>query len=185
MASRQGSKSKRSGSRNFKAANSPSSSTTSSSKHFLETSVDGQSSPASSLQSVASLSTFTQKVCPWILRDRKKMSQLQFDSALSGALFWYSFMGCIYEFDIFREKGLDLSNNDTKANCRSRIQMPAFTTTAFELTQMHVGVPITGIKLYFRKFFESNINLILFFLKRCISVQNSYNSWACVRESKN
>ena len=46
MASRQGSKSKRSGSRIFKAANSPSSSTTSSSKHFLETSVDGQSSPA-------------------------------------------------------------------------------------------------------------------------------------------
>ncbi|KAJ9695583.1 hypothetical protein PVL29_010857 [Vitis rotundifolia] len=48
MASRQGSKSKRTGSSSMKAANSPSSSTTSSSKHFLETSVDGLSSPASS-----------------------------------------------------------------------------------------------------------------------------------------
>ncbi|RVW30801.1 Kinesin-like protein KIN-7K, chloroplastic [Vitis vinifera] len=72
MASRQGSKSKRTGSSTLKAANSPSSSTTSSSKHFLETSIDGLSSPASS-SAVASLSTFTQKVCPWILRDRKKM----------------------------------------------------------------------------------------------------------------
>lgn len=48
MASRQGSKSKRTGSSTLKAANSPSSSTTSSSKHFLETSIDGLSSPASS-----------------------------------------------------------------------------------------------------------------------------------------
>ncbi|KDP34477.1 hypothetical protein JCGZ_12760 [Jatropha curcas] len=48
MASKQGSKSKRLGSRSSKAANSPSSSTTSSSKHFLEPSIDGQSSPASS-----------------------------------------------------------------------------------------------------------------------------------------
>lgn len=48
MASRQGSKSKKSGLSNPKALNSPSSSTTSSSKQFLETSIDGQSSPASS-----------------------------------------------------------------------------------------------------------------------------------------
>lgn len=48
MASKQGVKSKRFGVRTSKAANSPSSSTTSSSKQFLETSVDGQSSPASS-----------------------------------------------------------------------------------------------------------------------------------------
>ncbi|CAI0406570.1 unnamed protein product [Linum tenue] len=49
MASRSGSKSKKLGSAgSSKAANSPSSSTTSSSKHFPETSIDGQSSPASS-----------------------------------------------------------------------------------------------------------------------------------------
>lgn len=49
MSSRRGSKSKRLlDSSNLKAANSPSSSTTSSSKRFLETSIDGQSSPASS-----------------------------------------------------------------------------------------------------------------------------------------
>ncbi|OMO73015.1 hypothetical protein CCACVL1_17494 [Corchorus capsularis] len=48
MSSKRGSKSKKLGSSNSKAVNSPSSSTTSSSKHFLETSVDGQSSPASS-----------------------------------------------------------------------------------------------------------------------------------------
>ncbi|KAJ8900102.1 hypothetical protein K2173_024218 [Erythroxylum novogranatense] len=52
MASKQGSKkSKRLGSASSKAANSPSSSTTSSSKQFPETSVDGQSSPASSAPS--------------------------------------------------------------------------------------------------------------------------------------
>ncbi|KAF2289526.1 hypothetical protein GH714_036839 [Hevea brasiliensis] len=48
MASKQGSKSKRLGSVSSKAANSRSSSTTSSSKQFLETSIDGQSSPGSS-----------------------------------------------------------------------------------------------------------------------------------------
>ncbi|KAG8646889.1 kinesin-like protein KIN-7K, chloroplastic isoform X2 [Manihot esculenta] len=48
MASKQGSKSKRLGAIKSKAANSHSSSTTSSSKQFLETSIDGQSSPASS-----------------------------------------------------------------------------------------------------------------------------------------
>ncbi|XVF07408.1 hypothetical protein REPUB_Repub06bG0136200 [Reevesia pubescens] len=48
MSSRRGSKSKKLGSSNSKAVNSPSSSTTSSSKHFLEASLDGQSSPASS-----------------------------------------------------------------------------------------------------------------------------------------
>ncbi|KAH9674018.1 kinesin-like protein KIN-7K [Citrus sinensis] len=49
MSSRRGSKSKRLlDSSSLKAANSPSSSTTSSSKRFLETSIDGQSSPASS-----------------------------------------------------------------------------------------------------------------------------------------
>ncbi|KAL5545429.1 hypothetical protein UlMin_005116 [Ulmus minor] len=48
MASRQGSRSKKLGLTSSRAANSPSSSTTSSSKQFLETSVDGQSSPASS-----------------------------------------------------------------------------------------------------------------------------------------
>ncbi|KAJ7975976.1 Kinesin-like protein [Quillaja saponaria] len=49
MASKQGLKTKRLGSSSSKAANSPSSnSTTSSSKLFLETSIDGQSSPASS-----------------------------------------------------------------------------------------------------------------------------------------
>ncbi|KAK9290950.1 hypothetical protein L1049_009130 [Liquidambar formosana] len=48
MASKKGSKSKRSASSSSKAVNSQSSSTTSSSKHFLETSIDGQSSPASS-----------------------------------------------------------------------------------------------------------------------------------------
>lgn len=49
MSSRRGSKSKRLlDSSSLKAANSPSSSTTSSSKQFLETSIDGQSSPASS-----------------------------------------------------------------------------------------------------------------------------------------
>ncbi|XVE96146.1 hypothetical protein REPUB_Repub02eG0196300 [Reevesia pubescens] len=48
MSSRRGSKSKKLGSSNSKAVNSHSSSTTSSSKHFLETSIDGQSSPASS-----------------------------------------------------------------------------------------------------------------------------------------
>ncbi|KAK8593438.1 hypothetical protein V6N12_045519 [Hibiscus sabdariffa] len=48
MSSRRGSKSKKLGSSNSKAVNSPSSSTTSSSKHFLETSIDCQSSPASS-----------------------------------------------------------------------------------------------------------------------------------------
>ncbi|GMN55927.1 hypothetical protein TIFTF001_025048 [Ficus carica] len=48
MASRQGLRPKKLGSTGSKAANSPSSSTTSSSKHFLETSIDGQSSPASS-----------------------------------------------------------------------------------------------------------------------------------------
>lgn len=45
MSSKREAKPRRLGS---KVANSPSSSTTSSSKHFLETSVDGQSSPASS-----------------------------------------------------------------------------------------------------------------------------------------
>ncbi|KAG8501236.1 hypothetical protein CXB51_003343 [Gossypium anomalum] len=48
MSSRRGSKSKKLGSSNSKALNSPSSSTTSSSKHFPETSIDCQSSPASS-----------------------------------------------------------------------------------------------------------------------------------------
>ncbi|KAI9077289.1 hypothetical protein K1719_040733 [Acacia pycnantha] len=48
MASKHGAKSKKLGLNNFKAANSPSSSTTSSSKHFLETTIDGLSSPASS-----------------------------------------------------------------------------------------------------------------------------------------
>ena len=48
MASRQGSRHKKLGSNSSKAANSPASSTTSSSKQFLETSIDGQSSPASS-----------------------------------------------------------------------------------------------------------------------------------------
>ncbi|GMI63354.1 kinesin 7.3 [Hibiscus trionum] len=48
MSSRRGSKSKKLVSSNSKAVNSPSSSTTSSSKHFLETSIDCQSSPASS-----------------------------------------------------------------------------------------------------------------------------------------
>ncbi|XP_022747158.1 kinesin-like protein KIN-7K, chloroplastic isoform X1 [Durio zibethinus] len=48
MSSRRGSKSKKLGSTNSKAVNSPSSSTTSSTKHFVETSIDGQSSPASS-----------------------------------------------------------------------------------------------------------------------------------------
>ncbi|WRX23985.1 Kinesin motor domain - like 10 [Theobroma cacao] len=48
MSSKRGLKSKKLGSSNLKAANSPSSSTTSSSKQFLETSIDGQSSPASS-----------------------------------------------------------------------------------------------------------------------------------------
>ncbi|KAG2686893.1 hypothetical protein I3843_09G028200 [Carya illinoinensis] len=48
MASKQRSKSKKLGSSNCKAPNSPSSPTTSSSKQFLDTSIDGQSSPASS-----------------------------------------------------------------------------------------------------------------------------------------
>ncbi|XP_027353214.1 kinesin-like protein KIN-7K, chloroplastic [Abrus precatorius] len=48
MASKQGVKTKRFGLSGSKGANSPSSSTTSSSKQFQETSVDGQSSPASS-----------------------------------------------------------------------------------------------------------------------------------------
>ncbi|KAG7033573.1 Kinesin-like protein KIN-7K, chloroplastic [Cucurbita argyrosperma subsp. argyrosperma] len=48
MASRQGPKSKNLGSVTTKVAKSPSSSTTSSSKQYLETSIDGQSSPASS-----------------------------------------------------------------------------------------------------------------------------------------
>jgi centromeric protein E len=51
MATTQGSKSRRSNIINNSkkaAANSPSTSTTSSSKQFLETSIDGQSSPASS-----------------------------------------------------------------------------------------------------------------------------------------
>ncbi|WCJ34056.1 Kinesin-like protein KIN-7K chloroplastic [Euphorbia peplus] len=48
MASKHGSKPKRLGSSSSKAANSHSSTTTSSSKQFLETSIDGQSSPASS-----------------------------------------------------------------------------------------------------------------------------------------
>ncbi|XP_028777544.1 kinesin-like protein KIN-7K, chloroplastic isoform X2 [Neltuma alba] len=48
MASRHGAKSKKLGSNNSKTANSPSSSTTSSSKQFLETTIDGLSSPASS-----------------------------------------------------------------------------------------------------------------------------------------
>lgn len=48
MAMRQGLRSKRLGLGSSKAANSPSSSTTSSSKQFVETSIDGQSSPASS-----------------------------------------------------------------------------------------------------------------------------------------
>ncbi|XVF55976.1 hypothetical protein PTKIN_Ptkin06aG0079000 [Pterospermum kingtungense] len=48
MSSRKVSKSKKLGSSNSKAVNSPSSSTTSSSKHYVETSIDGQSSPASS-----------------------------------------------------------------------------------------------------------------------------------------
>ncbi|XP_041024440.1 kinesin-like protein KIN-7K, chloroplastic [Juglans microcarpa x Juglans regia] len=48
MASKQRSKSKKLGLSNSKAPNSPSSSTTSSSKQFLDTSIDGQSSPASS-----------------------------------------------------------------------------------------------------------------------------------------
>ncbi|GAV63985.1 Kinesin domain-containing protein [Cephalotus follicularis] len=48
MSSRKGSKPKKAVSSGSRAANSPSSSTTSSSKQFLETSIDGQSSPASS-----------------------------------------------------------------------------------------------------------------------------------------
>ncbi|KAL2998449.1 hypothetical protein AAZX31_09G099300 [Glycine max] len=48
MASKRSAKSKGLGLSGSKAANSPSSSTTSSSKLFLETSVDGMSSPASS-----------------------------------------------------------------------------------------------------------------------------------------
>lgn len=42
--------------------------------------------PLHPLQPVASLSTFTLKVCPWTQRDQKKMLQLLFDFALSGAL---------------------------------------------------------------------------------------------------
>lgn len=48
MSTRQRSKPRKLPPSNSKPANSPSSSTTSSSKHFLETSIDGQSSPASS-----------------------------------------------------------------------------------------------------------------------------------------
>jgi centromeric protein E len=48
MASKQRSKLKKLTSSGSKAANSPSSSTTSSSKQYLDTSIDGQSSPASS-----------------------------------------------------------------------------------------------------------------------------------------
>uniref|UniRef100_A0A1J3DJF2 Kinesin-like protein n=1 Tax=Noccaea caerulescens TaxID=107243 RepID=A0A1J3DJF2_NOCCA len=48
MASRQGSKSRKSGSSNLKGADSTASSTTSSSKLYQETSIDGHSSPASS-----------------------------------------------------------------------------------------------------------------------------------------
>lgn len=48
MASKQGVKSRRFGLSGLKGANSPSSSTTSSSKQVLDTSFDGQSSPASS-----------------------------------------------------------------------------------------------------------------------------------------
>ncbi|XP_062112161.1 kinesin-like protein KIN-7L, chloroplastic isoform X2 [Humulus lupulus] len=48
MASRQGLKVKKLGPSSYKPANSPASSTTSSSKQFLETSIDGHSSPASS-----------------------------------------------------------------------------------------------------------------------------------------
>nr|QWT43305.1 kinesin-related protein KIN7C [Citrullus lanatus] len=48
MASRQGPKSKKLGPVSTRVAKSPSSSTTSSSKQYLETSIDGQSSPASS-----------------------------------------------------------------------------------------------------------------------------------------
>lgn len=48
MASKQKSKLKKLGLSSSKAANSPSTSTTSSSKQYLDTSIDGQSSPASS-----------------------------------------------------------------------------------------------------------------------------------------
>lgn len=48
MASKQGSKSRKAGSSNLKAADSTASSTTSSSKFYQETSIDGHSSPASS-----------------------------------------------------------------------------------------------------------------------------------------
>lgn len=48
MASKQKAKPKKLGSISSKAANSASSSTTSSSKQYLDTSIDGQSSPASS-----------------------------------------------------------------------------------------------------------------------------------------
>lgn len=48
MASRQGPRSKKLGSVSTRAAKSPSSSTTSSSRQYVETSIDGQSSPASS-----------------------------------------------------------------------------------------------------------------------------------------
>ncbi|KAM0990285.1 hypothetical protein ACFX13_008932 [Malus domestica] len=48
MASKYGSKSKKLGSTSSKAANSPASSTTTSSKQYLETSIECQSSPASS-----------------------------------------------------------------------------------------------------------------------------------------
>ncbi|KAL6141544.1 hypothetical protein ACLB2K_059832 [Fragaria x ananassa] len=48
MASKHGSRAKKLGSGSSRAANSPSSSTTSSSKQYLETSIEGQSSPASS-----------------------------------------------------------------------------------------------------------------------------------------
>ena len=44
------------------------------------------------------------------------------------------------------------------------------------LHDLNVGVPIAGIKLYFWNYFESHIHFILFFLIRCISVQNS---WKC------
>ncbi|XWS66479.1 hypothetical protein CRYUN_Cryun05aG0203100 [Craigia yunnanensis] len=90
MSSKRGSKSKKLGSSNAKAVNSSSSSTTSSSKLFLETSINGQSSPASS--SARSKPQYFYSDNLHVDADQSKETSLSpFGSVLSGEeIAWYA-----------------------------------------------------------------------------------------------
>ncbi|XP_050382465.1 kinesin-like protein KIN-7K, chloroplastic isoform X2 [Argentina anserina] len=74
MASKHGSRPKKLGSGSSRAANSPSSSTTSSSKQYLETSVEGQSSPASSSARSKPQYFYSENVAPDAERSKENVT---------------------------------------------------------------------------------------------------------------